>query len=73
MRCFFALLLLVNGCSSPHVTDELGLTQVTFPNGTLINDARVSGQAPLHQGDVLALGGVRLTVALRAAAAAEAR
>ena len=37
MRIFFALLLLVSGCSSPNVTDELGLTQVTFPNGTLIN------------------------------------
>jgi pSer/pThr/pTyr-binding forkhead associated (FHA) protein len=34
-------------------------------NGTLVNDARVNGQTRLNHGDVLTLGGVRFTVALK--------
>lgn len=34
-------------------------------NGTLVNDVPVNGQTRLKHGDVLALGGVRFTVALR--------
>jgi FHA domain len=48
------------------VVYDLGST-----NGTLVNDSRVNGQTPLHHGDVLALGGVRLKVALRTWSAPE--
>ena len=40
MRILLAAVLLaalLAGCESPHVTDELGITPVTFPNGTRIN------------------------------------
>ena len=40
MRILLAAVLLaalLAGCESPHVTDELGITAVTFPNGTRIN------------------------------------
>ena len=35
-------------------------------NGTLVNDSPVNGETRLNHGDVLALGGVRLKVGLRA-------
>ena len=50
MRFSLALLLLVNGCSSPNVTDEIGLTQVTFPNGTLINAETMRSDIELLKG-----------------------
>jgi pSer/pThr/pTyr-binding forkhead associated (FHA) protein len=53
---------------SEWVVSDLGST-----NGTLVNEARVDGQARLTHGDVLALGGVRFTVALRSAARGAAR
>ena len=37
-------------------------------NGTVVNDARVTGQTRLNHGDVLALGGVRFKVVLRSVA-----
>ncbi|HLZ30160.1 MAG TPA: FHA domain-containing protein [Chloroflexota bacterium] len=40
-------------------------------NGTLVNDAQVIGSRQLRHGDVLAVGGVRFTVALTAASRSE--
>src|SRR5260370_25641926 len=40
MRILLAAILLaafLAGCGSPHITDEIGITPVTFPNGTRIN------------------------------------
>ena len=41
MRIILAAVLaaaaLLAGCSSPNVTDEIGITPVTFPNGVRIN------------------------------------
>lgn len=44
------LILLVNGCGSPTVTDELGLTQVTFPNGVMINAETMRSDIELLKG-----------------------
>jgi hypothetical protein len=52
MRFSLALLLvlLLAACSSPNTTDELGLTQVTFPNGTLINAETMRSDIELLKG-----------------------
>src|SRR5580658_7473948 len=54
MRFSLALIgaaaLLAGGCSSPAVTDEIGLTQITFPNGVRINAETMSDEVELIRG-----------------------
>src|SRR5579862_2542374 len=53
MRIWAALVLLgilTTGCSSPGVTDELGLTQVIFPNGARINAETMRDEVELIKG-----------------------
>jgi hypothetical protein len=38
------------GCSSPTVTDEIGLTQITFPNGVRIDAETMRGEFELIKG-----------------------
>jgi uncharacterized membrane protein (UPF0127 family) len=38
------------GCSSSNVTDEVGLTQVTFPNGVRVNAQRMRTDVELMRG-----------------------
>ena len=38
------------GCSSSNITDELNLTQVTFPNGVKINAETMRNEAELMRG-----------------------
>src|ERR1700681_663918 len=38
------------GCSSSHITDELNLSQVTFPNGAKINAETMRNEAELMRG-----------------------
>jgi hypothetical protein len=43
--------LFANGCGSPPgVTDEIGLTQVTFPNGVIINAETMRDEIELLKG-----------------------
>ena len=42
--------LLVGGCSAPNVTDEIGLTLVTFPNGVKINAETMRSDVELMRG-----------------------
>jgi hypothetical protein len=48
-----------------RIGDDWIVSDLGSTNGTLVNDARVDGQARLKHGDVLSLGGVRLQVAAR--------
>ena len=54
MRIWAALVLigiiLTTGCSSPDVTDEVGLTQITFPNGARINAETMRDEVELIKG-----------------------
>ena len=54
MRFSLALIgaaaLLAAGCSSPTVTDEIGLTQITFPNGARINAETMRDEMELVKG-----------------------
>ena len=45
-----AAALFAAGCSSPTVTDEIGLTQITFPNGVRINAETMSDEVELIKG-----------------------
>ena len=42
--------LLAAGCSSPGVTDEIGLTQITLPNGARINAETMRSEIELLKG-----------------------
>lgn len=50
MRIVAALALILAGCGSPTVTDEIGLTQVTLPNGVRINAETMRSDAELMRG-----------------------
>jgi uncharacterized protein len=54
MRFSLALIgvaaLFASGCSSPTVTDEIGLTQITFPNGARINAETMRDEMELVKG-----------------------
>jgi len=54
MRFSLALIgvaiLFAAGCSSPAVTDEIGLTQITFPNGVRINAETMRDEMELVKG-----------------------
>jgi uncharacterized membrane protein (UPF0127 family) len=54
MRFSLALIgvaaLFAAGCSSPTVTDEIGLTQITFPNGVRINAETMRDEMELVKG-----------------------
>ena len=43
-------MFLGTGCSSPGVTDEIGLTQVTFPNGVRIDAETMRDEVELIKG-----------------------
>jgi uncharacterized membrane protein (UPF0127 family) len=45
-----AVALLAAGCGSSNVTDEIGLTQVTFPNGVKINAKTMRSNVELMRG-----------------------
>jgi pSer/pThr/pTyr-binding forkhead associated (FHA) protein len=64
------LVLVDNAVSAEHARlDRVGrrwvVTDLGSTNGTRLNDAVVSQQVPLAEGDVLALGTVRLEVVAR--------